>query len=418
MDKKLVCCPGCSIICDDIHLEIENGKIQHVLNSCTKGFVNFAHIDKIRLISYQVKEDGNDKTIDFQQSINTFENFLKNSKKPLFMIGKNNTCEDIEKTFELAKKVNGIISCPSARSYLNFFLKLKNTSIEIPTYDEMIDYVDTMIFWGSNPSSTHLRHASKFSALTRGKKITKGKEDRFIVLVDVRKTEVRALSDEFIQIEPHKDIELINALIDLANDKEVTSLPSTYPVKELITTHKYLMKSDIIVFFIGDGLLNNDDETIEKFFELVETYKKKGLKVKIMPMVETFGINNYIAASLEKTGGKSTFDFEKNEEVDLLNEDIRQEIDLIIYLNYDPIENLAFNSFVSLLKKKSVCLTIRKNWISLLSDLSIPVLINLIETPGTAKRLDQKDIKQEAVISPKDDLKSISEILDIIKEKF
>jgi len=417
MEKKKIFCPGCSILCDDIYLELENGKINHVLNTCTKGFEKFNKLDVNRLENYVKKENGEEKNISFDESLDSIVALLNSSKKSLFLLGDNNSNEEILKTFELAEKVKGIVSSPGAQKYMNLFRKLKEAKIEIPAYEEMINYVDTMIFWGTNPSSTHLRHASKFSVLTRGKKISKGKEDRYVLLVDVRKTEVRVLTDEFIKLDFGQDLLLIDALKDLLNEKEVSSLEFDFSVKDLVTVNKYLTHSDQIVFFIGDGLLHGVDNLLNKFIDLVKLYKEKGLNVKILPMVETLGINNYIHLMLEKYEGKSNIDFENKSEMKILNDSNLEKIDQIIYLNYDPVEHLAFNSVEKLLKKKSVYLGSKKNWISRISSLNIPTLVNYIETSGTATRLDLLNVNQDVVIKSSLDILPLSEILNKITEK-
>ena len=417
MEKKKVICPGCSISCDDIYLQLENGKINHVLNTCLKGFAKFSRLNKNRLDKYYIMKYDMQKEVHYDQSIEFLITHLKNAKKTLFLLGKNATLEDISNTFMLAEKVKGIVSCPGAQLYLNFFRKLKLANIEIPTYEEMINLVDTMVFWGTNPSATHLRHASKFSVLTRGEKITKGKEDRFVVMIDVRKTEIRVLTDEFIQLKSNQDIELINIFLDLVNAKEVDSVPFDYPVKDLVQINKYFQKSDEIVFFIGDGFLMNPMDTIDKFIELVLLLKNKGLNVKILPMVETSGINNYISIVSEKYEEKNSMDFAKNSEIKILIDDTIKDIDLIVYLDYDPIANLPFNSIKDLLKKRSIQFGTKKSWISMIADLLIPISEPFIESSGTGKRLDFTEVTQDKIIEHENSLKALSEILNsVIKQ--
>ena len=417
MVKNKIVCPGCSILCDDIYLELENDKIQHVLNTCTKGFEKFNKINDNRLTNYIRKENGEEKAIDLNESMKILAELLQNSKKPLFLLGNNSSNEEIIKTLELAEKVKGIVSSPGAQKYMNLIRKLKEAKIDIPTYEEMINFVDTMIFWGTNPSSTHLRHASKFSVLTRGDKISKGKEDRYVLLVDIRKTEVRVLTNDFIRLEIGQDTLLIDSLMDILNGKEVTSLEFDFPVKDLVTVHKYLTHSDQIVFFIGDGLLHGDDGLVDKFIDLVKLFKEKGNNVKILPMVETLGINNYIYLMLEKHAGKSNIDFQNQSEIKILGDSNLDQIDLVIYLDYDPVENLAFNSINKLLKKNSVFIGTKKNWITTISSLLIPTLTNFIETSGTAIRLDSLNVKQDEIIKSKLDILPISEVLNKIIEK-
>ena len=57
------------------------------------------------------------------------------------------------------------------------------------TLDDVRNFADTSVFWGSDPSNSHPRHLSRFSYYPRGEKRQKSyEEERTCIVVDVRKS--------------------------------------------------------------------------------------------------------------------------------------------------------------------------------------------------------------------------------------
>ena len=69
-----------------------------------------------------------------------------------------------------------------------------------------------VIFWGGNPAESHPRHFTKYSVTPKGMYVPNGRKDRYVVLVDVRRTPSARAADLFLQVKPGKDFELLWAL--------------------------------------------------------------------------------------------------------------------------------------------------------------------------------------------------------------
>ena len=87
------------------------------------------------------------------------------------------------------------------------------------TLGEVKNRSDLVIFWGSNPADCHPRHFTRSSGTAKGRFTHKGRKDRHIVVVDIRKTPSWCYSDEFILIKPGYDYEVLTVMRMLTNGK-------------------------------------------------------------------------------------------------------------------------------------------------------------------------------------------------------
>ena len=80
------------------------------------------------------------------------------------------------------------------------------------TLGEIKNRADLVIYWGGNPAESHPRHFTRYAVTPKGRYIPNGKKDRYVVLVDVRKTPSAPVADQFVQVRPGRDFELLWAL--------------------------------------------------------------------------------------------------------------------------------------------------------------------------------------------------------------
>ena len=80
------------------------------------------------------------------------------------------------------------------------------------TLGEVKNRADLVIYWGGNPAESHPRHFTRYAVTPKGRYIPNGKKDRHVVLVDVRKTPSAPVADQFMQVRPGRDFELLWAL--------------------------------------------------------------------------------------------------------------------------------------------------------------------------------------------------------------
>ncbi|MBX9625885.1 MAG: formylmethanofuran dehydrogenase subunit B, partial [Gemmataceae bacterium] len=86
---------------------------------------------------------------------------------------------------------------------------------------------DLVVFWGSDPVSTHPRHLERYSLDPPGRWVPGGRKDRFLVVVDEAETETAKLADLFVPVTPGRHWEALWTLRMLVRGIEPRPLPLT-----------------------------------------------------------------------------------------------------------------------------------------------------------------------------------------------
>ena len=209
-------CTGCSLLCEDIVATYENGALTHVKNLCRKGHGHFQAAFTERTVPMI---DGEQVTLD--KAIAKAAEILKSAKSPLLYGWSNSTLEAQAAGIKLAEKLGATIDDTS--SFCQGILMERILSGKIPscTLDDVRNYADTSIFWGSDPSSSHPRHLSRFSYYPRGEKRQKSyEEERTCIVVDVRKSATaRLCSNYYFRVAPGGDAEFMEAILAVLEGK-------------------------------------------------------------------------------------------------------------------------------------------------------------------------------------------------------
>jgi formylmethanofuran dehydrogenase subunit B len=125
------------------------------------------------------------------------------------------------------------------------------------TLGEVRNRADLLIYWGTNPVETHPRHLKRYAYTPSGKFVPGGRHDRTMILVDVQETLSARAADQFLQIQPGTDFELLTVLRAIVRDQRVDPdlLAATGLTLDRATALVTLMKhARLGVFFFGTGL--------------------------------------------------------------------------------------------------------------------------------------------------------------------
>jgi len=114
---------------------------------------------------------------------------------------------------------------------------------------------DVVVFWGCNPVEAHPRHPTRYSVMARGF-LTKGRSDRRVIVVDVRKTPTAYLATDFYMIKPNSDFAIFTALRNIINGHEgaVPDIVGGLKKEELIELAKTLESAKYGLIFFGLGV--------------------------------------------------------------------------------------------------------------------------------------------------------------------
>ncbi len=420
-----VVCPFCGTLCDDIEVHIEDGRVMDVLNTCKIGTATFMGINKKHRPMKPKKraKEGFQET-SIEESIERTARMLVEAKKPLLYGWSTTECEAHSVGIELAEEVGGVIDSHSSVCHGPSVIAIQDVGYPSVTLGEVKNRADLDIYWGSNPMHAHPRHMSRYSTFPRGYFRERGQQDRTVVVVDVRKTDTASIANKFLQVEPGKDYELLNAFRTALNGGEIPENVAGVDKKDIIETVEMMKSSQFGIIFFGVGLTmspgkhRNIDSAIALTADL-----NRHTKFSIMAMRGHYNVAGFSEVLTWQSGFPFAVDYSRGyprynpgetTSIDLLT---RGEVDAALIVGADPAANFPQKAVEHLARIPSAVIEPYETPTTYLCDLMIPCAIAGIEVAGTAYRMDAVPLRVRKIIEPPEGLYSDKEILEMILEK-
>lgn len=460
-----VACPFCGCLCDDIELTVENGKIIKNRNGCflsNAKFLNFNN--ELRILKPLMRKKGELVQVSFEEALHKSAEILVNANYPVLYGWSSTSCEAQRIGIELAEQVGGVFDNTSSVCHGPSVLGMQEVGIPTSTLGQVRHRADLIIYWGSDPLSSHPRHMQRYTYFAKGRfeestrkvctnqngiesdlginkdfqsQVEKDSPDqnflpqsvcektRKLLVVDVRDTLTAAKADAFLKIEPNKDFELIQTLRMLVNDQEIeVDNVAGIPVKYLSEVAELLVDCNFGVIFFGMGLAQSEGKSrnIEAAIKLVRDLNAR-TKFSIMPMRGHFNVTGANIVSVWQTGFPFAVDFSLGYprynpgESSLVEILMRQESDAVLAVASDPVAGLPKTAVEHLVKNPLIVIDPHLNATSLMADVVFPCTMVGIEMEGTAYRMDRVPLPLKKVVQPPNGILSDEEILRKILEE-
>jgi formylmethanofuran dehydrogenase subunit B len=451
---KAVTCPVCGSLCDDIELTIEDGKVVKVKNGCAMCEAKFLHYNREhRVLKPLVRKNGELVKTTLKEAVQRAAEILAKASYPLLYGWSSTSCEAIRVGLELAEEVGGVIDNTAVICHGPSILSIQEIGIPSCTLGQIRHRADLVVYWGSNPWSAHPRHIERYTAFTQGKfaksawkgyltkvkalnvkkKIesavrrlflkqeqvqtpkvemepppTIHKEGRKLVVIDVRRTKSAEMADYFIQVEPNKDYELLQAFRALVRDQELeVGDVAGVPVEYLEEVADVMVNCNFGVLFFGLGLTMSSGKlrNIDAALSLTRDLNMR-TKFAIMPMRGHFNVTGANTVFTWQTGYPYAVDFSlgyprynpgETSAVDVL---LRGDSDAALVVASDPAANFPRKAVEHLAKNPLVVIDPHMNATAQIADVVIPSAFVGIEADGTAYRMDHVPLPLKKVVEP------------------
>ncbi len=402
-------CTGCSLLCEDIEAALMNGALSHVKNLCRKGHGHFqAAFAKrtVPMIDSQV--------VDLDQAIVNAAEILRNARSPLLYGWSNSTLEAQAIGIKLAEKIGATLDDTS--SFCQGILMERILSGKIPTctLDDVRNYADTSIFWGSDPSNSHPRHLSRFSYYPRGEKRQKSyEEERTCIAVDVRRSATADLcSNYYFRVAPGGDLQFMEAILAVLEGK----IPKVGDKKKMIELGSILKKTEFGVIFPGPGMIYSLQDKMDLFERLMAKLNEI-TTFKAIPMVEHYNTRGFNELLREKTGFVNSVSFAGGSAAHGPEHSVlaaARTCDAALVIGSDPLSALPFAAARSLAHVPLIAIDPGRSLTTDAAKVVIPSALSGLEAGGTAVRMDGVKIKFEPFLET--DLPTDEQILARIME--
>ena len=182
---------------------------------------------------------------------------LHEAKYPVTYGLSDSPCEAQRVAVAISDLVRGNIDTTTSVCHGPSGIAFQGVGESTATLGEIKNRADLVIYWGGNPAESHPRHFTRYAVTPKGRYIPNGKKDRHVVLVDVRKTPSAPVADQFVQVRPGRDFELLWALRARVRGKpvrgdieEVTGVPRD----DLEALVERMKNCNYGVLFFGMGL--------------------------------------------------------------------------------------------------------------------------------------------------------------------
>jgi formylmethanofuran dehydrogenase subunit B len=205
-------CTFCGCVCDDITLTVEgsgrDARITKAKSACVLGDAWFEnhHVEDRPVCTIQ----GRPATL--EEGIERATEILLAARYPIVYGLSDTTCEAQRVAVAIGDRIGACVDTTTSVCHGPSGMAFQGVGEVTCSLGEVKNRADLVIFWGSNPAESHPRHFTKYSIMPKGLFVPRGRKDRTVVIVDVRKTKSAKAADIFLQIKPRKDFEALWAL--------------------------------------------------------------------------------------------------------------------------------------------------------------------------------------------------------------
>ena len=465
-----VVCPICGCLCDDLEVTVENNEIVKMKNGCAVCEAKMVHGYKSeeRILKPHIRKNGELVPVSMDEAIKKAAQILTDAKYPL-LFGWSSTVGEAQRIgVELAEELGSTLDNCCSVCHGPSVMATQEIGIPAATLGQIRHRADLIVYWACNPWTSHPRHVERYTAFTDGRfegsewkdymqKLKAGagrkkldvasrriartepsirpavcytgpppqtlqKHGRKMIVVDVRRTMTAEAADYFMQIEPNRDYEVIEALRCLVTDQEIdVDKVGGIPVDYLRDVADAMMNCEFGVIYFGLGMTQSLGRfrNIEVAIALARDLNRK-TKFVISPMRGHFNVTGANIVFAWQTGYPYAIDFlqgypqynpGENTVIDLLR---RGDNDATLVISADPGAHFPKVAMQNMMKHPLITVNPDWNAISRLGDVVFPTQWCGIEYEGTAYRMDSVPITLRKVVDPPPGILTDEELLNRI----
>jgi formylmethanofuran dehydrogenase subunit B len=399
MIYKNIVCPVCGAACDDIQVEIKNGKIE-AKNVCKMGISRFNEITSPQRFKQPLlKFRGKLRPVSWDGALQIAADILTSAKRPLISIGSETSCEAHEVGLMIGEYLGAIVDTIGNGATV---MGTQEAGKVGATEGQKKNRGDLIVYWGTNPLESMPRQMSRYGVFPRGYWTKRGRFDRTIITVDPRKTPTAKASDLHVQLKPDSDYELISALLTLLHGKtphpsveEITGVPISV-MEEMLDMMK---NCNFGTISIGVGLSSSlgkyrNTEIAMNLVKELNNYSKFTFGV-IRSNCNAAGFNQVASYmygypfGLDFMRGYPRYNPEEFTTVDLLRE---KDVDAAFVMCTDLLSQVPPDCAAYLSEIPLICLNTIPCPTTSIADIVLPGVIDSMECEGTFYRLDDVPI--------------------------
>jgi formylmethanofuran dehydrogenase subunit B len=387
-----IVCPFCGCLCDDIILEVSGDSIVSNENGCAISKTKFLNHMSDRMLTPTIRRGAGYVEVDVQRAVEESVQILASSRRPL-IYGLSSAENDAHReAYRIAELVGGVVDNTSSVCHGPTVIGSQESGEVHGSLAEVRNRADLVIYWGANPQFAHPRHMSRF---VRANGLYG--HSREVWVVDIRRSVSAGVADDFIQIDPGADLEVLSAMRALLRGHRLDVIEVGGLSTEVIASLVQRMKeAKYGVFFFGLGLAQSKGKhrNVDAAIRLVQDLNGY-TRWSMLPMRGHYNVTGANKTSTWQTGYPFAVDYSRGypryqpgeySAIDLLR---RNEVDVLLNVAADPAAHFP-RSIVDP----------KRNMASLIAQVNIPTALSGIECDGAAARMDGLPLYLKKCIEP------------------
>ena len=246
-----VACTVCGCVCDDLQLQIDNGRIVRLQGAC-----NLAEPWLLALNDCQAAPAAiNGCATTYDAAMQRAVRLLRASSNPLIFGLSRSSTPGQRAAVRLAERLGANIDTTASVCHGPSIMAIQQVGESTCSLGEVRNRADLVIFWGANPMVSHPRHFERYSVDPVGQFLPRGREDRTVVVVDTKPTATSERADVFLCIRPEMDFEVLWTLRALIRGQQPTMCCDLgVPLAAVTDLAKKMTQCKYGVVFFGLGL--------------------------------------------------------------------------------------------------------------------------------------------------------------------
>jgi len=246
-----IACTRCGCVCDDLTLEVGVDRVVSFAPECSVARPWF---DSLREpLALEIAEiDGQSASLN--QALVHATHLIGQARAPLFFGLSRSSTDGQRAVCELADFIGGTIDTTASIGHGPSILAFQNAGESTSTLGEVRHRSDLIIYWASDPITTHPRHLERVVE-AKGFAVPGGRAGRHVVVIDSAATATSAVADTFVQIQKGADFEVLWAMRALLKGTEISlSHVGGVPIETLKQLVERMKASHYGAVFFGVSL--------------------------------------------------------------------------------------------------------------------------------------------------------------------
>lgn len=383
MSSSMLVCTGCGCLCDDVQAEIDGNRLGQIENACAKGA---AYLQASFNPERRPKISIRGQSCSPEAAIDEAARLLSKAKRRLIFGLDNSTLETQALAIELARKLGAALDDASSFSYGPLIERILSQELPTCSLSEVKDKADLLLYWGANPTATHPRHLSKYTYYAYADFNPAGWYPKVTLSsIDVRPTELTAMSKPDFRIKPRGDRELISGLLG----ESPTASVEAKQLSELVK------KSRFCTIFCGLGLVHSLDGDFSGFGQMVRRLSQS-IRMAVIPMIAETNMVGFNQSLHKQTSYVNQVSFaggvSHGRQFSFLEQVHKNAADCILIVGSDPFSMLPQSLMSKLQGVDIICLDHFSTPTTEGASVVIPTAVPGVECGGNVVRMDGDSI--------------------------